>query len=77
MPLVKKLTRVGNSAGLVLDQALLKQVDLEIGAEVEVAVHDKSIVITPHRYATDEESRVAMRQVIRERRKLMELLAKR
>jgi antitoxin component of MazEF toxin-antitoxin module len=77
MPLVKKLTRVGNSAGLVLDRAVLKQVDLEVGAEVEVAVRENEIVITPHRYATDAEARAAGRKVFTERRRLMERLSKR
>lgn len=77
MPLVKKLTRVGNSAGLVLDRAVLKQLDLDVGAEVEIAINDRTIVITPHRHATDEEARAAGQRVFRERRRLMERLAKR
>ena len=77
MPLVKKLTRVGNSAGLVLDRAVLKQLDLDVGSEVEIAVKEKTIVITPHRYATNEEARAAGRKVFAERKRLMEQLAKR
>jgi antitoxin component of MazEF toxin-antitoxin module len=77
MPLVKKLTRVRNSAGLVIDRAVLKQLDLDVGAEVEVAVRENEIVITPHRYATDQEARAAGRKVFTERRRLMERLAKR
>jgi antitoxin component of MazEF toxin-antitoxin module len=77
MPLVKKLTRIGNSAGLVLEQAVLKQLDLEVGSEVEIAVKEKSIVITPRRYATNEEARAAGRKVFTERKRLMEQLAKR
>jgi antitoxin component of MazEF toxin-antitoxin module len=77
MPLVKKLTRVGNSAGLVLDRAVLKQLDLEVGSEVEIAIKEKSIVITAHRYATKEEARAAGHKVFTERRRLMEQLANR
>ena len=77
MPLVKKLTRVGNSAGLVIDRAVLKQLDLDIGAEVEVAVRENEIVITPHRYATNEEAGAAGRKVFSQRRSLMERLSRR
>ena len=36
MPLVKPITKHGNSAGIILDQTILKMVGWEVGTEVEV-----------------------------------------
>lgn len=77
MPLVKKVTNVGNSAGMIFDQAILKQAGWEIGTEVEVSVQKDRIVLTRHRYATDEESRGAKRAVVARHRKSLERLARR
>ena len=52
--MVKKLTRQGNSVALVLDRALLEQVQLEAGAEVEVSTNGDAIVITPVRSKKDQ-----------------------
>ena len=75
MPLVKRVTRCGNSAGLIFDQPVLRQVGLEIGSEVEVSVEQGRIILTPHRYATDEEARAAGQRVFERREKLMTRLA--
>jgi antitoxin component of MazEF toxin-antitoxin module len=77
MPLVKRLTRIGTSSGVILDRAVLKQVDLEPDAEVEVAVEGKRIVISAHRYATAAESAAAKRKVFSANRPSLERLAKR
>ena len=76
MPLIKKLSRVGNSSAVVIDKPLLKQIDLEPDGEVEISVDRDQIVIRPHRYAADDEVRAAGAKVLRERRRLMERLAK-
>jgi antitoxin component of MazEF toxin-antitoxin module len=76
MPLVKKLTRMGNSTGVILDRPILQQVDIEPDAEVEVSVENNSIVIRPHRYASDKQARAAGRKVIQNRRRLLERLSK-
>ncbi len=77
MPLVKRLARIGTSSGVILDRAVLKQVDLEPDAEVEVAVEGKRIVITAHRYATGAEFAAARRKVFAANRASLERLAKR
>ena len=77
MPLVKRLTRIGTSSGVILDRAVLKQVDLEPDAEVEVAVEGKRIVISAHRYATSAEFASAKRKVFAANRASLERLAKR
>ena len=69
MPLTKRFTRIGNSFGLIFDQPILKQADMdpETG-EVEISVENKTIVLRPHRYATDANARAAGRAVIQKRR---------
>lgn len=75
MPLVKRLTRIGTSSGVILDRAVLKQVDLEPDAEVEVAVEGKRIVITAHRYASEADFEAAKRKVFAANRRSLERLA--
>jgi antitoxin MazE len=76
MPLVKKLIRVGDSTGVILDRAILQRVDIEPDSEVEVSVEGNAIVIRPYRCASDDDARVAGRKVIRKRRRLLERLSK-
>jgi antitoxin component of MazEF toxin-antitoxin module len=77
MALVKKVTRVGNSAGLTIDQAVMRQVGWEIGTPVEFRVNGEQLILTPHRYASDDEARAAGERVVRSRKQLIERLAKR
>ena len=76
MPLVKRVSRQGNSKSVILDQPVLRQVGWDEGTEVEVRVKGEAIILTRH-YATDEEARIAGEQVIRKRRKMLERLSKR
>jgi antitoxin component of MazEF toxin-antitoxin module len=48
MPLVKPITKHGNSAGIILEQTILKMVGWEVGTQVEVRVSDDSIVLKRH-----------------------------
>jgi antitoxin component of MazEF toxin-antitoxin module len=76
MPRVKKLIRVGDAAGVILDPEILRQLDVELDSEVEISVENSAIVIRPSRYASDDDARAARRNVIRNRRRLMERLSK-
>jgi antitoxin component of MazEF toxin-antitoxin module len=76
MPFVKKLTKMGNSTGVILDRPILQQVDIEPDAEVEVSVENNAIVIRPHRYASDDDAHAAGRKVIQNRRRLLDRLSK-
>ncbi len=49
MPLVKKLIRLGDSTGLILDLRILQQVDIKPDSEVDVGVEGNAIVIRLHR----------------------------
>jgi antitoxin component of MazEF toxin-antitoxin module len=77
MALTKRVTRVGNSAGLTIDQAVMKQMGWEIGTEVEFTVDGEQLILSPHRYAKDEEARAAGERVVSNRKQLIERLAKR
>ena len=56
MPLVKAITKHGNSAGIILEQALLKVLGWEIGTEVEIQVKRDSIVLTRHKAPAPDSS---------------------
>ena len=54
--MIKKLTRTGNSAALVLDKQLLEAASLEPDAQVEVSTNGRVIVIAPVRSKHEVES---------------------
>lgn len=45
--MIKQLTKVGNSNALILDRAILELVGLEESGEVQLTVHNGSLIITP------------------------------
>jgi len=47
--MITRVQKWGNSQGMRLSKAMLADVAIEVGDEVEVAVHDGSLVITPVR----------------------------
>jgi antitoxin component of MazEF toxin-antitoxin module len=76
MALRKKVTAVGNSAAIVLSRDLLQLLDLEIGAEVELSVTDKTLVVRSAREAERAERvKAAADRVFERRRDLLERLA--
>ena len=48
MPLVKPITKHGNSAGIILEQTILKMVGWDVRTEIEIRVSGDSIVLTRH-----------------------------
>jgi antitoxin component of MazEF toxin-antitoxin module len=77
MPFVKQLSKVGNSTALILDRPILKQLNLESGAEVEVSIEKNAIVIRPHRTATDEEVDTSALRMFKKHQRSLTGLAKR
>ena len=75
MPLVKRVTRQGNSSGVILDQAVLKQVGWDTGTEVEIQVKDESIILTRHRYAEDGDVASSADRMLARHRKSFDRLA--
>ncbi len=76
MPFVKQLTRIGNSTGIILDRALLQQLDLGPDAEVEISVEKNAIVIRPHTHAADEDVRTAATKMLKKHKAALARLAK-
>jgi antitoxin component of MazEF toxin-antitoxin module len=77
MPYVKQLSKVGNSTALIIDRALLQQLDLHEGAEVELSIEDNKLVIQAHEYATDADAAKSAARVLKRHRRSLEGLAKR
>ena len=73
---MKKLIRIGDATDVILDPAMLQEVDIEPDSEVEVSVEGNAIIIRPYRYATDDKARATGRTVVRNRRRLLERLSK-
>ena len=46
--LVKAITKHGNTAGIILEQTILKMLGWEVGTEVEIRVSGESIVLARH-----------------------------
>jgi len=65
--MVKIITKIGNSQGLIMDQALLEMAHLKVGDAVEVSVHDGgSVTLTPCRpVIAPEAAKDAARDLIR------------
>ena len=55
--MVKTITKVGNSQGLIFDSALLEMARLKVGDEVNIEVHEGgTITLTPVRPRPSEET---------------------
>lgn len=76
MALTKRVSPVGNSAGVTFDKPILKQLGWQIGTHVDFKVSGRKLILSP-REATDEEAQAAGSQIAQTRRKLIERLAKR
>ena len=77
-PLIKNITQIGNSKGIILPQAVLEQLGWDNGGQVELRIDGENLLVLPvgRRYATAEEAKAAGDRVFTKRRRLMEKLAK-
>jgi antitoxin component of MazEF toxin-antitoxin module len=76
--LVRKLTQIGNSKGLILPQTFLEMLEWDTDAEVELKIDGKKLIVTPctKRVATEAESKAVADKVFKRHRRLMERLSK-
>ncbi len=75
--LTKKITQLGNSAAIVLPKDILAMMNIGIGDEVELSMNEKSLVIKPiSEKARQELFQSSLKQVMVERKELLERLAK-
>lgn len=66
--MLKTITKVGNSQGIIFDAALMDMARLKVGDAVDVVVHDSgAITLTPIRpVITAEKARTAIKDVVRD-----------
>jgi antitoxin component of MazEF toxin-antitoxin module len=74
---IKKLKKVGNSNAVIIDKAIMELVGLEENGEVQITVHDGSVVLTPAHPRTVDQARfeAALERVVTERREVLRRLA--
>jgi putative addiction module antidote len=70
-----KITKIGNSAGIILSKELLAALNADIGDEISLVMNDDGVILTPVDPEFEEEMRLA-RQIMRERVKVLRELAK-
>jgi antitoxin component of MazEF toxin-antitoxin module len=65
--MIKTISKIGNSQGIIFDAALLDMARLKVGDQVDVTVHDGgAIVLTPlKRVITADDARKSARKLIR------------
>lgn len=75
--MIKKLSKIGNSRGIIFDAVLMEQAHLKEGDEVNVTVHEGgSITLTPIRRTIDSETaRSAAKRLIGKNNELFKRLS--
>jgi antitoxin component of MazEF toxin-antitoxin module len=75
--MLKTITKIGNSQGLILDAALCELAGLKAGDEVNVTVHEGgAMTITPiRRAASPAVVSAAIRKTVKDYRKTLRRLA--
>jgi antitoxin component of MazEF toxin-antitoxin module len=76
--MVKTITKIGNSQGLIFDQTLMDLAHLKVGDEVDITLHDGgSLTITPIRERiTSKEATATARRLIERNKELFRRLSK-
>ena len=76
--LVRKLTQIGNSKGIILPQTVLEMLNWDSDGEFELKIEGKKLIVSPcrQRYATDGEVKAIADKVFTKHRRLMERLSK-
>ena len=75
--MLKSITRIGNSQGLIFDTALLELAGLKAGDQVNVTVHEGgTITLTPLRQTVSAEKVTAtIRKTVKDYRRTLRRLA--
>ena len=75
--MLKTITKIGNSQGLIFNAALREISGLQPGDQVNVTVHEGgAIVITPlHAVVSAQEARKSAKAIVRRNRRLFKRLA--
>ena len=75
--MIKSITKIGNSQGLIFDATLLDMARLKVGDQVNVSVHDGgAVTLTPlRRVITADDARDSARKLIRKNKEVFRRLA--
>ena len=75
--MIKQLSKVGNSNALILDRAILELIGMEEGGEVELTVHNGSLIVTPANPKPVDQKRFeeCLNRVVSRRRNMLKRLA--
>ena len=75
--MIKTITKIGNSQGLMMDAALMDMAQLKVGDRVNVTVHEGgSIVLTPVRKVIEaKQAAGAAKRLIRKNSELFRRLS--
>lgn len=76
MALTKRLSPVGNSAGLTFDKPILKQVGWELGTEIELRVEGDTILLKRYLYADAEDVQSSAQRMIARHGKSLDKLGR-
>ncbi len=75
--MIKHLRKVGNSSALILDRAIMDLIGLEENGEVQLTVHNGSLVLTPAnpKQISPEQFERTLSRVVSRRRSALRRLA--
>ncbi len=76
MPHIKAITRIGNSAGLILDRPIMNQMGWDIATELEIVSDGDRVILTRHRRATDAEVSASAKRMVEKHRASLERLGR-
>jgi len=76
-PMIKKLRKIGKGNALILEEAILELVGLEEGAEVQLTIHNGSLILTPANPKRVDKERLeeCLDRVVSDRHDLLKRLA--
>jgi antitoxin component of MazEF toxin-antitoxin module len=66
--MIKTITKIGNSQGIIFDSAMMDMAHLKVGDKLQVTVHQGgSVVLTPNKpVITPEMAREAMKEIMKD-----------
>jgi len=75
--MIKTITKIGNSQGIIFDSAMMDMAHLKVGDKLQVTIHQGgSVVLTPDKpVITPEMARETARMLIRENPELFRRLS--
>ena len=76
--LVRKLSQIGNSKGIILPQTVLEMLNWDSDSEVELKIEGRKLIVTRcrRRQATEDEAKAVADKVFAKHARLMEKLSK-